>query len=165
MVRGFQRDRLFLVQKVFSSGSNAVDQIDVQVQNEINKLFAEEGQTLAIFPTSRDITLKQGDTKGFAFSVNNKEVEAYSYTWVVEALSSYDFVGKCGSGMTKAKADDFLVVSGGEFELSGSSQMALPELVKFAIPETAPFCTIPYKLTIQRNGAIFPGTTVFITIK
>jgi len=156
---------IFLVQKVFSSGSNAVDQIDTQVQDQINKLFQEEGQSLVILPNSREITLKQGDTSGFAFSINNKDVESHSYTWSVAALDSFDFVSKCGSGMTKAKADDFLVVPSGEFELMGSSQLALPEHVKFNIPENAPLCTIPYKLTIKEDGGTFPGTTVFITIK
>ena len=156
---------IFLVQRVFSSGTNAVDQIDAQVQNEINKLFSEEGQTLAIFPNSREVILKQGESAGFAFSVFNKDVESHSYSWSVEALESFDFVGKCGSGMTQSKADNFLLVPSGAFDLSGSSQMALPELVKFDIPETAPLCTIPYKLTIKQDGGTFPGTTVFVTIK
>jgi hypothetical protein len=156
---------IFLIQNIFGGSQDAVDQINDQVQNEINKLFSEEGQSLAIFPNSREITLKQGESKGFAFSVNNKNVESHSYTWSVSALDGFDFVGKCGSGMTKSKADSFLLVSNGAFDLGGSSQMALPELVKLDIPETAPLCTIPYKLTIKQDGGIFPGTTIFVTIK
>ena len=40
---------LFLVQRVFSSGTGAIDSIDSQVQNEIQKLFSEEGRTIAIY--------------------------------------------------------------------------------------------------------------------
>lgn len=156
---------IFLVQKVFSSGTNAVDQINQQVENEITKLFSEEGVTLAIFPNSRQIGIKQGESKGFAFSVFNKENEEYSYSWTVEALDSFDFPGRCGSGMTKEKADNFLIVPSGSFDLSGSNQMEIPELVLFDIPETAPLCTIPYRLEIRRGGDAFQGTTVFIEIK
>jgi hypothetical protein len=156
---------IFLVQKVFSSGTNAIDQIDQQVQNEINKLFAEEGKTLAIFPTSKQLTIKQGDSKGFAFSLFNKNVGGRQYSWTIEALDSFDFPGRCGSGMTKEKADNFLIINVGEISLPGSTQMDSPELILYDIPENAPFCTIPYKLTINPNEGDPFGTTVFIEIK
>src|SRR6056297_2692630 len=105
---------IFLVQKVFQSGTNAVDQINQQVENEINKLFSEEGQTLAIFPTSKQLTIKQGDSKGFAFPLFNKNVNGNTYNWEVESLSSFNFAERCGSGMTKEKADMFLIVPAGE---------------------------------------------------
>jgi hypothetical protein len=158
---------IFLVQKVFSSGTNAVDQIDQQVQNEINKLFSEEGVTLAIFPSSRQIPIKQGENKGFAFSVFNKESNGYDYTWTIEAQDSdsFKYSEKCGSGMTKEKAESYLVVSGGSFGLGGSAQMEIPELVLFDIPEEAPLCTIPYRLETERDNEPSRGTTVFIEIK
>jgi len=156
---------IFLVQKVFQSGTNAVDQINQQVENEINKLFSEEGQTLAIFPTSKQLTIKQGDSKGFAFSLFNKNVNGNTYNWEVESLSSFNFAERCGSGMTKEKADMFLIVPAGEISLPGSSQMESPELILFDIPEDAPLCTIPYKLTVNPNKGDPFGATIFLEIK
>jgi len=50
---------LFLVQKIFNLGTGAVDAIDSQVQNEITKIFTEEGKSVAIYPSSGEI-IKEG---------------------------------------------------------------------------------------------------------
>src|SRR3989337_788975 len=64
---------IFFIQKIFATGTNAIDTIDNQVQNEIQKLFAQEGKTIAVYPTSRDVILKKGDDpRGFAFSIKNE---------------------------------------------------------------------------------------------
>jgi hypothetical protein len=156
---------IFLIQKIFGGSQDAVDQINDQVQNEIHKLFSEEGKTLAIYPASTEIPLKRGDTAGFAFSFFNKDVESHSYTWTIEAASTFDFVGKCGSGMTKEKADDFLIISENSFDLGGSTQMESAYNIKFSIPEEAPRCTIPYNFKIERDDGTPYGSPIFITIK
>ena len=48
---------IFLVQKIFSSSTNAIDTIDNEVQNQITQLFSDEGNKLAVYPTSRDIVI------------------------------------------------------------------------------------------------------------
>src|SRR3990167_3393632 len=66
---------IFFIQRIFSSGTNAIDTIDNEIQSQIQKLFAEEGRKVAIYPTSREIEVKRGDDpKGFAFSVKNNDV-------------------------------------------------------------------------------------------
>jgi len=157
---------LFFVGKIFSSGSDAIDSIDSQVQNEITKLFSEEGKSLAIYPNDRDITIKAGDDpKGFAFSVRNKGVESQDYQYSVFAQDGFDYSEKCGSTMTKQKADSYLLLASGTISLGPGSTMEIPELVKFDIPETAPPCTIPYKLDIKKGSESFQGATVYVTIK
>src|SRR3989344_5188244 len=64
---------IFLIQRIFRAGTNAIDSVDSEVQSQIQKLFSEEGKTIAVYPTSREITLSKGDRKGFAFSVRNTE--------------------------------------------------------------------------------------------
>ncbi|MBU0894216.1 MAG: hypothetical protein KKF48_03715 [Nanoarchaeota archaeon] len=153
---------IFLVQKVFKSSSNAIDNIDNQVQNEINKLFAEEGKKLAIYPTSRDLILKKGDDpKGFAFSVKNNDVESADFTYTIEA----DDVSKCGSSFSEDIANNYLLGGSGSFSLGPGNSMDLPRLVKFNVPESAPPCTIIYNLDIQKTGASYTGAQVFATIK
>ena len=158
---------LFLVQKVFSSGTSAVDAIDDQVQNEITKLFVEEGRKLAVFPNSLEITLKKGDApKGFAFSINNKGVESATYVYEVSAVSiGYDYVRQCGSGMSAERANGYLLLDAGTIELGPGSSMERAELVKFKIPESAPPCTIPYQLSIEENGVPYDSVKVYVTIK
>ncbi len=157
---------IFFVQKIFSSGSDAIDSIDAQVQNEIAKLFSEEGVSLAVYPTSREINLKAGDDpKGFAFSIKNKDVEPHEYQYSVSGEQGFNYGEKCGSTMTQQKADSYLILSSGTIELGPGGDLELPKLVMFDIPEIAPPCTIPYKLKIDQDGAPFQGTTVYVTIK
>jgi hypothetical protein len=158
---------LFLVQRVFSSGTSAIDSIDDQVQNEIQKLFSEEGRTLAVYPSSRDITIKSGDTpKGFAFSIKNKDTEPADYTYEVFAQPSFDFSGKCGSTMTEQRANSYLLLSSGNINnLGPGEEMELPQLVRFSVPESSPPCTIPYKLEVTKVGGSSQGTDVYVTIK
>ena len=157
---------IFLVQKVFRSGTNAIDSIDNQVQSEISKLFAEEDLRLVVYPPARDITIKKGDDpKGFAFSVKNKDVESADFTYEVFAEPTFDFTGRCGSTFSESKANSYLLTNTGSFSLGPGSSMGLPELIKFLIPESAAPCTIPYKIQVTTSqGVPYDGTTVFVTI-
>ena len=152
---------IFLVQKIFSSATGAIDSIDSEVSSEIQKLFSDEGKSLAIYPTSRDITLKKGDDpKGFAFSVLNKDVEPAQFTYDIIA----DDVSKCGS-LSKEEAKKFLIGGSGSFQLGAGNALELPRLVKLAIPETAPPCTIIYYINIDKENAPYAGGEIFVTIK
>ncbi|MFA5953814.1 MAG: hypothetical protein WC812_04440 [Candidatus Pacearchaeota archaeon] len=157
---------IFFIQRIFSSGTNAIDQIDSQVQSEINKIFTEEGKTLAIYPSSRQITLKTGDDpKGFAFSYKNDINEKQIFEYTVYAEKNFDYTTKCGSGFTEAQANGFLVTNAGSFTLQANQQMDLPGLVLFGIPENAPACTIPYNLVIEGDKDSGSSANIFVTIK
>ena len=161
---------LFFVQKIFSSGSNAIDSIDNQVQNEITKLFSEDGKSLAIYPSSQDVTVKRGDTpKGFAFSIKNADVESHSYVYTLSAPENdnFDYKAQCGSTMTKEKAESYLLLTGGKISLGAGSTPSNPELVRFKVPETAPPCTIPYVLDIiyEDSGEPFDGAKIYVTFE
>lgn len=158
---------LFFVQRIFTSGSNAIDSIDSQVQSEINQLFSDGANKVAVFPTSRDISLKRGDSvpKGFAFSVyndNNEPSSSFSYT------INADDVTDCGSTMTKQIADSYVLGGTGTFNLGPASILENARLVRFSVPESAPGCTIFYNLEVKRNGILYPtsgSTQILVTIK
>ena len=153
---------IFFIQRIFQSGTNAIDSIDSQVQSEINKLFSSEGTKLAVYPTSRQITFNQGDAnKGFAFSVRNDDVESAHFSY---ALAATD-VSKCGSTMTKAKADNYVLGETGSFSLGPGNSLDLPQLILFIIPESAPPCTMGYNLQINRGSEPYSGANIFVTIK
>jgi len=155
---------LVLVRTIFRSGTDAINDVDSAVQDEIRKLFADEGKTLVIYPSARQITMKAGDDPGgFAFSVRNNDVEERDFTYTVGAEPSFEF-SKCGVTFTESRANSWLLTNSGSFPLGPGQDLPLAELVLFAIPETSPPCTIPYRLDIE--GAEYPlGTTVFVTIK
>jgi len=154
---------IFLVQKIFKSSVNAIDEIDNEVQSQITHLFAKEGSRIAIYPTSRQVTMKRGDTpKGFAFSVKNLDVETQKFDYNVEVDSNFD-ESKCGSTFSIEKGNDWLVISSGSFTLGPGKAMDLPELILLDVPETAPPCTIPYNLIINKGE--YTSAKVYITLE
>jgi len=153
---------IFLVQKIFKSGGNAIDEIDNEVQSQITQLFAKEGNKIAVYPTSRQITLKKGDDpKGFAFSVKNLDVEEAEFSYGIFA----DDISKCGSTFSEEKANNLLIGSLGSFSLGPGNSLDLPRLIKFQVPETTPPCTIIYNLEVDKDSVSYTNAQIFVTIK
>lgn len=152
---------IFFIQKIFAAGTNAIDTIDSQVQSEIQKLFAQEGKKLAVYPTSRNVVLRKGDDpKGFAFSVKNDEGRtAFSFTVTATDVSN------CRGTFTKEIANSYLIGGSGSFNLAEGNTLDLPRLVRFDVPESAPICTIIYNLDIQRDSQPYSTADIFVTIK
>jgi len=153
---------IFFIQRIFKSGTNAIDSIDSQVQDQINQLFSTEGTKIAVYPTSRAITLVKGDDpKGFAFSVKNNAVNSADFSYTLTS----DDISKCGSTMTKQIADSYVLGGTGSFSLGPGNPLDLPRLVKFEVPDTAPPCTIIYTLDIKKGTESYSGADIFVTIK
>ena len=152
---------IFLVQKIFGGATGAIDSINTEVENEIQKLFSDEGKPIAIYPPSRDIKIKKGDDpKGFAFSVLNKGVNEAEFEYEVLVND----ISKCGT-LTQEEAQDFLIGGSGIFSLGPGNSLDLPRLVKFDVPDTAPPCTMTYSIRITKNGGAYTGGDLFVTIK
>ena len=153
---------IFLVQKIFKGSTNAIDSINTEVENQINKLFSDEGGKIAFYPTSRDLVLKKSEEpKGFAFSVrnaNNPNSAEFSYT-----IKASD-VSKCGT-LTKEEASSYLLGGSGEFSLPSGGTLDMPRLVKFILPDTAPACTMIYYIEVKRDGEPYTGADIAVTIK
>jgi len=138
---------IFFVKQIFGAGTGAIDAIDAEVQSEIQKLFAEEGREIAIFPTSRRIELRQGDSGGgFAFSVRNIGAEKATYTFETRAIDA----SNC-PGVSEEDATGWVMGRTGTVENLASGAMLDARLVTFNIPNTAPLCIIEYELTIKRE--------------
>ncbi|MEM3091167.1 MAG: hypothetical protein QXX55_00445 [Candidatus Pacearchaeota archaeon] len=152
---------IFFIQKIFSAGTNAIETIDNQVQNEIQKLFAQEDKKIVVYPTSRDLTIKKGDDpKGFAFSIKNKgEPSDFSYEITASDVSN------CRGALTREEANRYLIGGSGTFSVARDSSLELPILVKFDVSDEAPACTIIYYIKINKGNEFYTGTDVFITIK
>ena len=154
---------IFLVQKIFKTGTSAIDQIDTKIQSEIDMLFSQEDKSVVVYPKERAISIKKGDVGGFGFSIMNKEQIAGSFSYLISA-------GEIGSGcqLTKEQADKLIVLgkSGDEISLPSGSKLDNAILVKFNIPETAPLCQIRYQIDVKNNGEQYsPSIGVDLTIK
>jgi len=154
---------LVLIRSIFSSSTNAIEQVDTAIQDQINKLFASEGTDFVIYPASRDIDIKKGDDpRGFAFSVENSGTETAEFSYTVTATD----VSSCGASFTKQTADAYLLGGTGQFSLGAGSKLGLSRLVRFNIPDNAIACTIIYTLTVNSEVSGFPQSAdIFVTIK
>ena len=160
-----------LIRSIFSGSQDAVEQINSQVIDEINKVFEQEGSKISVAPSSRSISLdRKKEPAGFAFSVINRENLPGEFSYVVGATS----VAKCGINLDIPKADGYLMVSSGNFPLGAGLKLDLPILIKFDIPETAPPCTMIFKVNVCKaatctlNEVINSYTSIpqiYVTIK
>lgn len=153
----------FLIQKIFITGTNAIDQIDAAVEDEITKLFSNEDKNLIIYPTSGDITIKKDDDpRGFAFSVQNEAgAESQSYTYEVSVQEIPD---SCGS-LTENEADGFIIGKSGEFTLGPGNRLQNSRLVRFSVPESAPSCSLFYQVIVTGDKEQSENAQIFVTIK
>ncbi|MDP2672681.1 MAG: hypothetical protein Q8O84_02620 [Nanoarchaeota archaeon] len=154
---------IFLVQKIFKTGTSAIDQVDTKIQSEIDLLFSQEDKSVVVYPKERTISISKGDSGGFGFSIMNKEQTTGSFSYLVS-------VGEIGSGcqLSEEQAESLIVLgkTGKEISLPSGSKLADAILVKFSIPETAPLCQIRYSLDVENNGVQYsPTIGIDLTIK
>jgi len=152
---------IFFIQKIFKSGSNAIDTIDSQTQSELQKLFANENAKIAFYPTSRDVAINKGDDpKGFAFQIRNNDVEEAVFTFTTTATDA----SKCGSTFNEEKANNLLLGGSGTISV-GPSDISEARIVKFVIPDSAPSCTVEYSLNIKKGTVTYAEINFFLIIK
>ncbi|GAI48309.1 unnamed protein product, partial [marine sediment metagenome] len=148
---------LVLVRTIFKGSIENIESIDEAVKNEITKLFSEDDtRKVVIYPSSREISLKKGESGGFGFSIRNIEggpPGSFSY-----AVDGYDIPDNCIISMKEA--NDFIILGkesgpGGDIEIPSLDTLENPILVKFVIPETASLCHIRYVLNVWKDGVSY----------
>jgi hypothetical protein len=151
---------IFFIQKIFKSGTNAIDTIDSQVQSELQKLFASEGAKTAFYPTSRELVIQKGDTpKGFAFQIKNNAVGDATYSYVTTATD----VSKCGT-FSIEDANNMLLGGTGSITV-GTGDTSEARLVKFVVPDSAPPCTMEFDMKVSTTTGTYSDINFFLTIK
>ncbi|MFB6246252.1 MAG: hypothetical protein ABEI74_01505 [Candidatus Pacearchaeota archaeon] len=139
---------IFLVQKIFSTGTSAIDNVDSQVKSQINKLFSDGDQPLVILPPSKRVSIQKGQTPpaGFAFSMknpSNSKAQTFNYETTISDL------GKCKqAGLTKDEINGWILGKSGSKELGPSQKMNGGRTVTFSVPENAPECTFEVKFKV-----------------
>ena len=74
-------------------------------------------------------------------------------------------VSKCGTSLTKAQADSYLLGGQGSFSLGGGASLDLPILVRFSVQKTAPPCTVVYQLEVKKGNMPYSSPNIFVTLK
>jgi len=151
---------LVLIKNIFSGAIYNVDTMNEQVKEELNKLFTDDGQKIAVYLPDNLAKIKQGETFGVAFGIKNTvkgESQAGRFTYIIQATS----VEK-GCGLTLQQADTYLVLRDeGSFELSPGGLHA--DRVRIRPSDTAPLCEISYDIIVKKDGQ--PYETTFFIVK
>ncbi len=155
---------LVLIRTIFTSSTNAIDQVNTAIQDQINNLFTSEGGNLQVYPASRQININRGDTpKGFGFSIKNPEIATATFTYSVSAGD----VHNCGANFTTDQANAYVLGNSGTISVGPGAILNPYILVKFTVPSSAIPCTIIYNLNVVEtspNNNAFP-TNIFVTIQ
>tara|TARA_Y100000310_G_C20455612_1_gene702902 strand:+ start:71 stop:628 length:558 start_codon:yes stop_codon:yes gene_type:complete len=153
---------IVLIQKIFKSGTNAIDDIDAEIKSEISRLFSSDNsKKIIVFPSSRRIDIQKGDGGyGFAFSIRNIDDTEGTFHYLITA------VGTDCSSLSVEEADSLLALGKeGDIELPAGDVMENPKLVTFNIPETAPPCAVEYKIDVDKGGETYtPSVDVILNI-
>jgi hypothetical protein len=161
---------LIMVQRIFGSSTNAIGNVDSEIQNQISQIFDDTDSTLIIYPTSRRINLEQDSTDaGFAFAVKNRGTETKTYSSILVAEDA----SNCGSGFDEEDAESILLgAENGPYNLqSGEDTISNRDIILFTLNENVPLCTIKYRLhicegyetcTVSRSTE---SASVFVTVE
>ena len=143
---------IFLIQKIFSVGTSAIDGIDTKIQGEINEMFADEGEKVIIYPketTAGGITIKKGKTGGFGISIMNIKVSEGVFSYTVDGPQIAE-----GCQLSPEQAQKLIILGdhGEDIRLPSGDKMSTAIFVKFSIPEATPLCQIRYAVNVLEGG-------------
>jgi hypothetical protein len=159
---------LILIRNIFAGGTNAIDTINDQVTNEINKMFGED-KKVVIYPTVNPIVIRQGKPSGFAIGIKNKnkglaaQTAEFSYTVIPVSASSVE--RDCG--ITVEQIMDLFVA--GSNEDSGipiptsSDTKAIPIL--FDTGEGSPICTVRFRVDVKESERNYDTAYVYVKFR
>jgi len=151
---------IYLVQQIFKTEQNVIDQIDRNVNTEINKLFSnDENKKIIVYP--EEPVIKKENSGGVGLSIRNIEQkeEIYSY----QVLYKED---DCNLGEGEALSLISLGQSDENIRVASGSSMDSAVLVRFRTGESTPLCLIRYRIEVEKNdGSIYSWKDFDLEIK
>lgn len=155
---------IMLLRGIFNTANQAIGNIDQGVKKAIKDAFADPDKKIVVYPSEREIEIQtRTQGKGFAFSIRNVGIEDAVFIYTIGVDDLYDISTKCK--ISAREANLWLLTNTGSLSIPRGTIMEEPELVKFNIPESAPPCTIIYKLDVRKGGDLYTSTKIYLTIK
>lgn len=154
---------IFLIQRIFETAKGVVDLTDEQLKNELNQLFSQDNK-LAIYPNTRHIEIKQGETDGVGMGIKNLNtgVGGQKFSYEVK-VSDADIDRKCG--IRDNEAENWIVTGRKEKDFSIPVGDLSIQKVLFEIPVGSPLCTIRFRIEVDSAGNSYATDFFDVEIK
>ena len=152
---------IFLVQKIFSGASGAIDLTEDQLNSEIGKLFGEDKE-LVIYPSSRRVEIKQESEDGVGIGIKNllqgaAGTKTFSYEVVVsDASDCVETEEEIVEWFTTGRTESNIPIAVGK-STTGK--------VLFRIPSGNSLCTARFRINVDAEGQAYATDFFDITVK
>lgn len=151
---------LILTQTIFKGSKENIESIDEGVKNQITTMFSkDELKQIVLYPGTSISVKKGGEDAGFAFSIRNLGNTPGTFSYTIAASSV-----QTGCTLSLVEANKYISLggTGSGIQIAAGNIMSNPIMVKFAVPESAPPCTVRYNLNVYQAGS--SGTYTFIQV-
>ncbi len=155
---------LVLVRNIFTGAIHNVDTINDKVKGELNQLFTDDGQKVAIFLPDNTAKVKLGEEAfGVAFAIKNTErgeINSINFNYEV----SVGEIEQSCSSLSEAEAEAYI-------SIGKKDSFALPpggtaeRIIKIRPSGSAPLCEIRYDIDIFKGtNQPYESTYFFVQI-
>lgn len=147
---------IFFIQKISKTATSVIDLTDEQLKNEMNKLFSEDtSKKVVVYPATREISIKIGESGGFGFSIRNTETVTGSFSYTIDVVE----IGQ-GCQLTEQEAGNLIVLgkSGTGIQIPSGIVLENPIRTKFVIPDTTPLCNLRYGINVKKEEKTYLPT-------
>jgi len=153
---------LTLVRTLFSGAILTAGSLNTQVQSEINKIFQNEEQKVAIISEQGQLAPSRGKDQSVFWLIVADTSGKYDYEFIISPSECADATK--GYHLTKEIIGKWFI------DLKGSKTLAANDKQSYRlpmnIPSNAPSCLFKLDLEVKKDNVIYGGTqTVYIRPK
>lgn len=155
---------IFFIQKISKTATNVIDLTDEQLRNEMNKLFSEDtSKKLVVYPATREVSIKKGESGGFGFSIRNTGNAEGSFSYTIDVME----IGQ-GCQLTQEEAANLIILgkTGTGIQIPSGDVLENPIKIKFTIPDSTPLCNLGYGINVKKDGQTYlPTVSLYLEVK
>ena len=137
----------FLVQRIFDVATGAVDLTDQQLRNEINRLFSADEESITIYPGTKMVEIRQGESDGVGIGIRNlgsRDVFGYS----LKATPGND----CSGSFLEADALGLITIGSSESDIPIAEGDVFTTKVILEPSVGDPLCIIRYRVYVTSES-------------
>lgn len=156
---------IMLVRNIFTSGIDIVRMTDQELKDQVSRMFGED-KKFVMYPSSRQVEIKIGETGGFGFGIKNlitgtqAQDVRFSYQVVV---SDDDLRRKCGR--TEQEVERWIVTGRSESNINLPPGEITAGKVLIDVPEGTVPCTFRLRVNAQQNNQPYATDIMDIIIR